>query len=797
MSGGDVGVEPVVTLPGTGFGPARGLKRLRSGRPGSWHGKAGVALLDLDGGFLESNATYGALLGCRAAELRGQKISQHLHPADRATFRNGIGRLRRGRLPAVEMELRYLTAGGNPMEAHTTVHLARDPAGRPLHLVALVTEDTANLRAAKKLRESEARLRLSARAANVGLWDWDLRTNKVFFSPEWKRQIGYRDEEIANRFEEWRSRVHPEDRKATLERIRAYLAHPRGQHESEFRFRHKDGSYRWIHTQADVLRDGQGKPVRMLGCHIDITERKAAEEQVAWDLQAVTRLQRLNDLFMQEGKLGAMLEAILDAAIAIANADFGTIQLLDPVTGDLRIMTQRGFPRWWLDFWNRTTRGKATCRTAMERGRRVIVEDVEQSPVFANRPALAIQRRAGVRAVQSTPLISRSGKLVGMFSTHFKRTGRPADRVLRLLDLLGRQAADLIEHLQMESALRESEGRFRALVQASSDVVYRMSADWSEMRELVGRDFIADTDTPNRTWLERYIHPDDQSEVVAVIQRAVREKSVFESEHRVRRVDGSLGWTFSRAVPMLDPKGRIIEWFGCASDITERKRLEQQLLEVGEREQRRIGHDLHDGLCQELNGICYLAKLLEREMERELPGRAGEAERLGKLLAHALQVTRKVARGLQPVPPVPEGLMLTLRELADRTRDLYGVECRFECRKPVLVRQHSTATHLYRMAQEAVSNALKHGHPTRIRVRLAPRSEGILLGVRDNGVGIRRRHRSARGMGLHILQYRAEAIRGTLVVRRRPEGGTEVVCIVASQELSPPEDQNHATQTIT
>ena len=115
---------------------------------------------------------------------------------------------------------------------------------------------------------------------------------------------------------------------------------------------------------------------------------------------------------------------------------------------------------------------------------------------------------------------------------------------------------------------------------ASSDVVYRMSPDWSELRRLHGRDFIADTEQPNRDWLQKYIHPDDQPRVKMFINEAIRTKSIFELEHRVLRVDGTLGWTFSRAIPLLDANGEIAEWFGAASDITERKRAEEELKEA-------------------------------------------------------------------------------------------------------------------------------------------------------------------------------------------------------------------------
>ncbi len=143
--------------------------------------------------------------------------------------------------------------------------------------------------------------------------------------------------------------------------------------------------------------------------------------------------------------------------------------------------------------------------------------------------------------------------------------------------------AEIAERKQMEEALRQSEARFRALVTASSDIVYRMNADWTEMQPLQGRNFIADADKPSRTWLQDYIPTDDQPHVMAVIQEAIRSQSIFELEHRVRRVDGTFGWTFSRAIPLLDGQGEIIEWFGAASDVTERKEAEEALRASAER----------------------------------------------------------------------------------------------------------------------------------------------------------------------------------------------------------------------
>ena len=310
----------------------------------------------------------------------------------------------------------------------------------------------------------------------------------------------------------------------------------------------------------------------------DITERKRAEDAVreseaklARELDAMTALHKLAMLSVKETDLATILGEILDAAIAISGADFGSIQLLDPKSSDLRIMGQRGFPEWWVDFWDTTSKGKGACGTALERRERLIVEDVEKSLIFVGTPALEIQLRAGVRAVQSTPLLSRSGMALGMFSTHYKRPQKPDERTLRLLDLLARQASDIIERNQIETTLRESEDRFRELVTATSDVVYRMSPDWTEMRYLRGRDFIPDTEEPSRTWLQKYVPAEDQPQVLAAVNNAVATKGVFELEHRVLRKDGTLGWTFSRAVPMLNAGGEIVEWFGTAREVTSSK----------------------------------------------------------------------------------------------------------------------------------------------------------------------------------------------------------------------------------
>lgn len=184
---------------------------------------------------------------------------------------------------------------------------------------------------------------------------------------------------------------------------------------------------------------------------------------------------------------------------------------------------------------------------------------------------------------------------------------------------------DITERKQVEEALRESEDKFRALIQASSNVVYRMNADWTEMYHLDGRNFLADTNVTNKLWLQNYIYPDDQNYVMSKINESIRTKSFFELEHRVFRLDGSLGWTFSRAIPILDESGDIKEWFGMASDITDNKLSElelekyrhhlEELIETRTAEINRINKDLQKEVKEKNDAHRLLKEALEKEKE--------------------------------------------------------------------------------------------------------------------------------------------------------------------------------------
>ncbi len=386
---------------------------------------------------------------------------------------------------------------------------------------------------AELLRTSEERMAMAIDAAEMGTWDVDLRTGASTWSRRQFEILGCNANPEGNAsMPLWRSRVHPGDAEAVDEAVRSARASG-GRYSSEHRIIRADsGEIRWVAEFGRYIRDLSGEPYRFIGVSLDITER------------------------VQASRNSLLLCAIIDSSDdAIISKDLNGV----------------------ITSWNKSAERLFgyTAREAIGQTVAALLIPVDRQDEEPN--ILARLAR---------------GERVDHFETVRRRkNGDPLDVSLTISPIrdhggriigASKIAHDITERKQREARLRRSEERFRALVTASSDVVYQMSGDWTEMRHLAGREFIADTLEPSTEWLGKYIHPDDQAYVMAAIQDAIRNRSVFALEHRVIRPDGSLGWTFSRAVPILDEAGRVVEWFGAASDITDLKDAEKALRESEE-----------------------------------------------------------------------------------------------------------------------------------------------------------------------------------------------------------------------
>jgi signal transduction histidine kinase len=211
-------------------------------------------------------------------------------------------------------------------------------------------------------------------------------------------------------------------------------------------------------------------------------------------------------------------------------------------------------------------------------------------------------------------------------------------------------------------------------------------------------------------------------------------------------------------------------------EIAERERLEKAVLEISERERRSIGHDLHDGLGQHLTGTALSGQLIVEKLQERGAEEVIEMKRMVALVKAAIEQTRQMAKGLLLADIDAEGLASALQEFCVSTAAQFRVECHFDGEVRIDLTENGIATHLYRIAQEAVRNAIRHGRARRVTVRLKIAHDQLILSVRDNGGGLPSPSARVAGMGLQIMEHRARLIGAAFTIEAPPEGGTLVVC---------------------
>jgi two-component system, LuxR family, sensor kinase FixL len=211
-------------------------------------------------------------------------------------------------------------------------------------------------------------------------------------------------------------------------------------------------------------------------------------------------------------------------------------------------------------------------------------------------------------------------------------------------------------------------------------------------------------------------------------------------------------------------------------DVTERRALEYEIQEISEREQRRLGQDLHDGLGQSMTGIAFLAKVLQQKLQAKQVEEAEAAGNIASLINEALAQTRRLSRGLCPVVLDTNDIEAALEQLAENVRTLFSVSCESRCQPEIKIADNAVAVHLYRIAQEAASNAVKHGRARNILLSLVSNHSRLILKVKDDGAGFPADPPTGKGMGLRVMHHRARMIGATILLQQPKGGGVTVTC---------------------
>ena len=793
----------------------------------------------LPAGTFTASEEYRRLRGLppAAASLGDDGFWQAVHPDDVAELETALVAVLAGSGDAWDCTYRLRTGDDGWIWVHQRGHVvARDSESRPNRLAGILFDVDERKRAEQELRARDVRFQLAAKATRGHIYEYDPSTGAVSRWSGVKELLGLDPDELPGHAEAWFERVHPEDRDVARNHDQ-WPETADGVIEGHYRVRHADGRYLDVWDRAVRVAPNDPADQRQLGIVLDVSAQRRVERLLAtaesvarvgsWELDVATFALRWSDetyvlhgvtreTYEPEAETYARFlteqgQAQLWAHNAACIRDGGSYEL------ELQIVPATGKKLW--------VRIVAVAQTIDGRVERLFgaVQDID-----------ALKRR-GIR------LQRQSHWLTLALATNELTTWRwypDTDQFVLdhrshgyLDELPSRQPlGEWLTHLT--PSCRES---FRAALRSTADtgdpvdIQCRMPAPAGERHleiraeRAVSPDGIALIGTLRDVTASRATeqHLRTQAEVLSSMGEGV---CVVGPDHAVRLTNpafdrmfrtGPAGLTGRRLDDVLElPAGggpaREIEvvredgsrFFAAVTvsplvlhgealqivivrDVTDRKELQIELLETANREQRRIGSDLHDGLGQELTGIALLLRGLEERAARGATLAPPDIAEIVALVNQAIQSTRALARGLSPVEIERGGLAYALRALVNRARDLYALDIRFQARTSRAVTLPAAAkTHLYRIVQEALTNAARHARATRVVVRLRVLSGRVSVSVDDDGTGLDPTTPDA-GMGLKIMRYRAEIIGATLKVVPAKPSGTRIYCSVVQPAGEP------------
>lgn len=532
------------------------------------------------------------------------------------------------------------------------------------------------------------------------------------------------------------------------------------------------------------------------------------------ELADMKRLHALNLRLLNGGELRVLLREVLQASADLMQTDQGNVQLYNHREQALNIVADLGFSQEFLDYFRSVPVGYSVCGTAMANRERIIMEDASTDPRFVEFASL--YAKFGFVAVQSTPLIGRDGRFLGMLSNHFKAPRRPDIRETQLLDLFAQQAVWVIERDQAEEALRESERRFRTLANSTPVLMWLNDPSGAIFVNKAYLDFLGlkDQDGAEGFKWTSHLHPEDEVAYVEAYLKCVETQMSFTAEFRFRRHDGEYRWMQTVAWPRIDDQGQCLGYVGTTFDITHIKQaqlesersaqelehavmrrtqelvssqadlraLAVQLNLTEQRERKQLATELHDHLQQ----ILVLGKMQIGQGKRfalGVPGCESMMKKVDDILSEALTYTRTLVAELSPPVLRDHGLAAGLKWLGEYMK-------KFDLAVTVSVPEKITlpedqALLLYQSVRELLMNTWKHASAGHAIVSLDQRHGELQIQVRDEGQGFDlaviasvNSNDGTSKFGLLSIRERMRAMGGSFDIQSQPSRGTLVTLIL-------------------
>jgi PAS domain S-box-containing protein len=561
----------------------------------------------------------------------------------------------------------------------------------------------------------------------------------------------------------------------------------------------KDGATLDVSLTISPVRNREGRVIGASKVARDVSERKRAEQalheseaRLAVEANALAKLNDWSSRLWRIPSLKEGLDEMLAGVIELLGADKGNIQLLDTERGVLTIAAQRGFDREFLDFFREVSANDdSACGRALRLREPVVIEDVEADAPFA--PFRPVARAARFRSVVSAPLIRADGTPIGMLSAHFASCHRPTDQDLRRLDLYVRQCVDFIQRCKAEEALRQSEERFRAIVETTPECVMVVAPDGAllHMNSSGLKMFGADSaETVVGKNVYDLIAPNDRNRFRAFSERICRgEKGSLEFDIVGRR--GERRHMETHAAPLRNLDGTVVQ-LAVTRDITTRKQAEEairekelaaRLLKLQDEERRRIARELHDGVGQLLAAMSMNASRVDGEKSKLSPDTARCAEENAKLIDQVSTDIRTMSYLFHP-PLLDElGLDSALKWYIDGFAERSKIAAQLELSADWERLPQDYELCLFRIAQECLTNIHRHSGGSTARLRLLRSPGEIKLEVSDDGKGLDHETQSkiasgeTVGVGLRGMRERVRQLGGNVEIRSNGRGATVIATL--------------------